>query len=379
MTGVVVDPQASCADGVWELAPQFTLAREVDYVADRYATLEVVSERGVRCGAASDPGACEAAVAAPSGLLRHLITTEGDFVRGWSAADAPALLAPIDVPEEAIWLAVANGFGTGCGAQLFEQALDAGGGYLVVDPTGVKVRVQRGGATAMVSEPLPPVTTPCCEGRRPEGLRSQHRPATRFSLGERFAAMAHMEAASVPAFYAIAVELACHGAPAPLVRAAWSALRDELRHARVAAGLARRFGATPTPALVTPMPPRTLAAFARDNAIEGCVNETYAAARMRHQAACAEVPVICRALAPIADDEARHASLSWAIARWVTPKLPRATRARLHDAQEQAVAALDAQLETNDDAPELRAQAGLPDAEAAHALHRSLSQTLWRA
>ena len=213
---------------------------------------------------------------------------------------------------------------------------------------------------------------------RPEGLLSCHRPRSVSRLGEHFAAMAHMEAASVPAFAAITRELQRHGAPAALIAAAERARRDEVRHARIAGNLARRFGARPTQPVVQRMPLRSLEAFALDNAVEGCVNETYAAAEATHQAARAADPLIRHAMRVIAADETRHAALSWQIARWVTPQLDTITRARIAAAQHAAVASSAVTVRAGADA-ELCTRAGLPDANAARALHASLSRELWNA
>jgi hypothetical protein len=190
--------------------------------------------------------------------------------------------------------------------------------------------------------------------------------------------MAHMEAASVPAFAAIAGELRAYRAPQALVQAAERARHDEIRHARVTARLARRYGARAIAPVVAQMPLRSLEAFALDNAVEGCVNETYAAATVAYRAVHASDPTMRRALAGIAEDETRHAELSWAIAAWVMPLLDRAARGRVVAAQRAAVAALGDECRAHV-APELCARAGVPDAGAAAALHASLTRTLWRA
>lgn len=52
-----------------------------------------------------------------------------------------------------------------------------------------------------------------------------------------------MEAASVHAFERLARELDAHAAPQELIAAARAAVLDEMRHARTAGRLARRFGA----------------------------------------------------------------------------------------------------------------------------------------
>ncbi len=80
-----------------------------------------------------------------------------------------------------------------------------------------------------------------------------------------------------------------------LVRAARRSAREEIRHARSAGRLARRFGAVPVRArygascLV-----RSLEDVALENAIEGCVRETYGAAVAWWQAERSHDPQIAR-------------------------------------------------------------------------------------
>jgi hypothetical protein len=114
------------------------------------------------------------------------------------------------------------------------------------------------------------------------------------------AEMARLEAASVHAFRHSKRELVAHGAPRALVRAAERAARDEIRHARMAAALTRRYGSTPAPHEMKTVPIRSLEAMAIENAVEGCVRETLGALIATWQAACAKDPVIRSALARIA-------------------------------------------------------------------------------
>jgi hypothetical protein len=123
---------------------------------------------------------------------------------------------------------------------------------------------------------------------------------------------------------------------------------------------------------------RALEAFALDNAVAGCVHETYAALEAKHQAAHARDRSIARALAVIAEDETRHAALSWQIHAWVMPRLGARAQQRVRAAQRVAVDALAEHLARAVD-PLLCALAGLPDATAAHALHACLADALWRA
>ena len=65
------------------------------------------------------------------------------------------------------------------------------------------------------------------------------------TTGEALAHAAYLEAASVAAFLDLAVQLETHGAPRALVRELRRAARDEMRHTRDVAALARERGAEP--------------------------------------------------------------------------------------------------------------------------------------
>jgi hypothetical protein len=173
-------------------------------------------------------------------------------------------------------------------------------------------------------------------GRRLDGLAppSSGR-STR--LGEALARAAWLEAASIRAFEQLARELRTHGAPVQLVRAARVCARDEARHARMMARLARRHGARVPAVVVEERGVRDLEAIARENAVEGCVGETYGAllaAWPSHRAGDADIR---RAMGAIAGDELRHAALGWAVASWVEPRLDAAARARVERARHEAV------------------------------------------
>jgi hypothetical protein len=165
-------------------------------------------------------------------------------------------------------------------------------------------------------------------GRRTADLRAPASPnSTR--RGALFAALATAEAGSVLSFRRLRHELAAHGAPRRLLRAASRAARDEARHARVMGSFARRAGAPPSQPALDPGPVRPLVDVALENAIEGCVLETHAALVMNWQAMHAETSELRGALRRIARDEERHAVLAWAVAAWLEPRLSADERARV--------------------------------------------------
>jgi hypothetical protein len=201
------------------------------------------------------------------------------------------------------------------------------------------------------------IHTVCGAGRRPTGLRrpraARSRPVTSW-----LRASAWMEAASVHAFERLATELATHGAPAWLVREARRAARDEMRHARTMRAIAKARGVRVPAVRFAEKSARSLAALARENAVEGCVHETYGAIAAHVQAERATDPTIRRAMKRIAADEKRHAALALAVADWAEPKLTAASRARIDSARRAARNALEDALEIAPSIPEVGLMGG---------------------
>jgi rubrerythrin len=213
-------------------------------------------------------------------------------------------------------------------------------------------------------------------GRRPLGLVAC-RPSARNPVGDYFASMAHLESASVRAFVDLAGWLDALGAPARLSRRSRSFADDERRHARAAARLARRFGGAPSPVRVRRVPTPTLARLLEDDAIEGCVKETFGALLATWQAARAGDPRVQRTMRRIAADETRHAALAWEILDWGLPRLPAPERRRVGRALAAAVAALEKREPAPQD-PTVRSVAGHPSAEDERRLGRELVRLVTR-
>lgn len=189
-------------------------------------------------------------------------------------------------------------------------------------------------------------------GRRFEGLALESRGD---EPGAQLAAMAELEAASVPAFERLARELAHWNAPAELVRRARLAMGDEIRHARVMTALAREYGYEPRAIEVPELPIRDLDAIAHENAIEGCVREAYGALVATYQAERAR-PELREAFRAIAVDERRHVELAEDVHAWIGVDCAAIRKHAEH--------ALRTSLVTSRECREL----GLPDAAAAIAL-----------
>ena len=85
----------------------------------------------------------------------------------------------------------------------------------------------------------------CGTGRKPDGLLPTHHRGRVSHVGAWLAAAAHLEAASVHAFRILERELAELGAPDDLLLAAERARKDEIRHTKTAARLAKAHGGAP--------------------------------------------------------------------------------------------------------------------------------------
>jgi hypothetical protein len=206
----------------------------------------------------------------------------------------------------------------------------------------------------------------CLAGRPPRGL--QVRAPSGPSLGDHFASMAYFESASVRAFRDLERWLEAHGAPGCLVGQARRAADDERRHARAASRLARRFGGMCERPRVARARMPSLASGLRDDAVAGCVGETFGALIATWQAAHAADARVRRTLRRIARDETRHAALSWEILRWGVPRTNAYEQGRVGAVIEAAVSNLHRSCRPFDD--EARRVAGHPTpSEYAHLVH----------
>ncbi|MDI3282419.1 hypothetical protein [Polyangium sp. 15x6] len=211
----------------------------------------------------------------------------------------------------------------------------------------------------------------CSAGRRPLGQGS---PKKRWdtkdlgAAGEWLVHAAALEAGSVIAFRELGRDLAALGAPRKLRRAASRAAEEERRHTRRTRALARRYGARVPGQTMSVMRHASLEELATHNAAEGCVREAFGALVARWQAAFARDAEVRVAMAQIADDEARHAALAYAIDAWARRRLGPAARARVEAARQKAARALLAPRVRDAGRDEALEVLGLPDAAEAEAL-----------
>ena len=223
-----------------------------------------------------------------------------------------------------------------------------------------------------------------CFGRRPTGFSpaslvegERDDDVRAGAIGRHFARMAELEAASVVAFEHLAEELRRFDAPAALVDAARQAAKDEQRHTHFASGVAEQHGSKMSDIVAGESSPHTLLDLAIENAVEGCVRETFGALLVTFQARCAGDAIVRAGLKRVARDETRHAELAWTIHRWMWPMLTRAQRTRVTAAMQSAVQEL--ANRTTEPSTELCAFAGLPQAHQARQLLSAVRDELWAA
>lgn len=200
-----------------------------------------------------------------------------------------------------------------------------------------------------------------CEGRRTDGI-DEPMASNEPGIGAYFATCSYLEAVSVHAFARLRVELAAHGAPGALLALVRRAELDEVRHAELTGRLARRFGVEPEEPIAPPDGVRSLHAIALENAVEGCVRETYGAASACFRAIRAQDPLVRVAMESIARDECEHAELAFHVAAWIAPLLRDDERDAIHVAMREAMDDLVEQREHSLDDVQ-RLATGLPTAE----------------
>lgn len=391
-----------------------TPAKPVNYIEYRAvdwagATLKTLSQSGRACATAVSPATCldeldfrvRSAAGGiswpciPSGLTcsrNVLATTQADAVDIASdAASVKMMLAPIETEQDAVFVAMATGKELSCQDKSLGAVRSVAGGFEVVASTnnvcggdGLQQYLlfvdAEGNVTEKSRQQLKAGIPNCAIGRRPVGLRpaERDRAVAPSVVGQHFARCARLEAASVTAFQRLHDELAAHGAPQRLLRRIRAAVRDEVRHARQTAALAEGHGARPLRASVRAPRSRSLFYIARENAVEGCVRETYGALVGLWQAGHVADPGLARQLQRIAQDELNHATLSWDIAHWLAPRLSVRQNRALSRAQAGALAALQRELATPPHA-DLVEHLGLPDRTAAMNLLHELRARLWPA
>jgi len=395
---VPADKVADCADGFRNVLSDLRAAEAWDY-AELRQRFDATNARpllasGNVCRTAADQDGCHRELARagsvgfgsschPAHCDFHLVVTDGSGVRRLgSPAEVRRFLGPIDTPGEALLMAFVHGHWVlGCDEPAPRRS---GGGWRVtvnqtieecpIVTADVTIGIAADGTVQVLSTANRKQTN-ACVGRRPPGLRDEGIDASA-SIGDYLAASAHLEAASVPAFERLRRELSALGAPANLLRACTRAVYDERRHAREMRRLAVAHGRDVPKVRLRRVRQRAPEELALDNAVEGCVRETFGAVVGLYQAHAARQAQVRDTLARIAQDEIEHAALAWKIAAWLEPRLSASARRSVRAAQRRALAELRAELAIEPDAS-LQSELGLPSSVAALQALEVLEQTLF--
>lgn len=402
-----------CANGNWQATAGLNPAAPVDFVSLRVKSqfdtsdagtgYDTFHETGTACSTATDAPACQSALTAtgagidltqacggpPYACQHYLVTTSADDVARYiTDTELVGFLGDIDTPNEALLLAFDGTFGgywVSCGDATRSSVRAVDDGYEVVVTQMVQdcapivtervlLHVSTDGAVTELRRNIASVSS-ACVGRRTEALASTAECVGR-DVGDFFANIAHLEAASVHAFEQLRAELVALDAPGELVAQAKAAALDEIRHAQVTAALAKRYGGRTTEPRVHPAALRDLETVALENAVEGCVRETFGALIAEYQARTAEDAAVAEVMGAIAEDEARHAALAWRVAKWVEPQLDDSAQARVAAARRRAIEELRAELEAVP-SEELRRVTGVPQPAVAIELLGGLEHALW--
>lgn len=153
--------------------------------------------------------------------------------------------------------------------------------------------------------------------------------ADRAKASKYWSKVAMMEHASVASFSRFSLDLMSIGAPVDLLTGAHQAALDEVRHTQISLDIANQLGS----ANFTPgsFPISTEAAdFAFGNvekiaaaaALEGCIEETLAAAVVLAQAEAMQTPDHKVLIRSVGFDEANHAVFAWKAVQWMSSTYP---------------------------------------------------------
>jgi hypothetical protein len=143
-------------------------------------------------------------------------------------------------------------------------------------------------------------------------------------LASAWAEIGRMEHASVAAFARFTLQLLSLGAPADLVARSGAAMADETEHAKLAFALASTYrGEQLGPTRIDidgVLDAQSIEDVIATAVREGCVGETIAAIEAAEACEHASDPAARSALSRIAQDETRHAELSWRFVAWAVTR-----------------------------------------------------------
>jgi len=368
------------------------------------STPSIAAEEGTKCATAADKSACTTALGAlrsDTGWVpttanfgnaepahKYLVRTQGDTaeIAAKTFDELAAFLAPIDTPNEAALLVTERGYFVDCSAG---NVRAANGGYEVIAQSGTACGEgtsrnehllsvgSDGKVTELKNVIVEKGTGGCAIGRRFEGMAKCELDAETKGVAAFLSEVAYLEAASVFSFERLALELRAYGAPSDLVRRAEMARLDEVRHARLMTAQAERYGGTVPEAARGKLAIRGLLEIAMENAVEGCVRETFGALTATVQAQRAQDATIRGIMERVAIDETNHAALAWDVAEWLRGELSEDEQAQVKNAMGQAMTDLRGELRIMPASGIL--PVGLPSPAIATQLFDQVKEHLWNA
>ena len=250
--------------------------------------------------------------------------------------DTTTCPSPEEVDQDAMWTP-----GWWCGQDI--QSVEGEGTFReaeVTDTGGTP------GARCCYPVVAREATTRCAPVGRPFQEQGQIKvaafngPAPHDPLAKAWLEAARMEHASVASFSRLTLDLMAVGAPLPLLAQVQAAALDEVEHARITFALASGLAGTelsPGPfSFSEAITPRTdMAAIAFDAVVEGCIGETIGAYLARQIAQDLPPGEQRDVLEALAEDEERHAALSWGIVAWLLKEGGEPVRAAVESALQQ--------------------------------------------
>ncbi|MBM75336.1 MAG: hypothetical protein CMK59_08035 [Proteobacteria bacterium] len=250
------------------------------------------------------------------------LPSDGSMCASIEDIDPYSLLLDTVGPPADPWCDWMPIFGTGCGPD--PSITDACCYTLQVDMSCIAVGRP---LTIEGTARLAPVCNSDQWNKRIKADPSSLTPLQRDILAQGWLKAAQEEHASVASFARFTMELMALGAPPELLTSATRAQADEIAHARSCFAIASMLTETD----LGPGPLNIEGALLETTSfehvlvmtiLEGCINETLAAAEAAWLSEQAQYPSIKKAQQQIANDEAKHAALGWKTVKWILSQKP---------------------------------------------------------
>jgi hypothetical protein len=175
------------------------------------------------------------------------------------------------------------------------------------------------------------------EGRGHANISKLTTATGKSELARYFVRAYHAEASSVGAFLQLRAELQFHDVPVDLQQRCLKAAVEEVHHARMMAKLVQDEGCELPELQFGEFCERSLFELALDNAVEGCIYESFSALKAQYQSTNARDERVLTAMKVIARDETQHAQLAWDIHHHLMSRLTLDEQVQIRQAQREAL------------------------------------------